>query len=354
MGETIVAPNVRGSEFIELSATTKKPVRGRLFRKQILHEGSFIHPNNPSKRVVVDRKFAEALVNNFNEGACDIVQVPIVDDKNHHSEDPTRNIGEVVGLSYEPGVGVFADIDARRHADDLGDTIIGASAMISMSYRNNLTGEVKSPVLLHVAGTNRPFITNLSGFQEVLSMSDTSTDGDDIVILSEDKGGTAMSKDELIAALRDYGVDVADLQRRAAAVDDFAALSNIIDTEDANLTLSEVAQATVELDEQRTELQNQVASITAQCEELQKERDTLRMSAAETEVDSLISEGRILPKSRDKMIELSVRDRDLFDSLVPDEPIISLSAGQTHTTYENGADEAAVDEEVDRLLNKVK
>lgn len=353
MGDVIV-PNVSNSSYIELANTGGRQVSGRLFRKQILHEGHFIHPANAAKKVTIDRKFAESLVENFNAGACDIVQVPIVDDKNRHSEDPTRNIGEVVGLSYEPGVGVFADIDVRKYADDLGKTILGGSAMISLAYQDKVTGEVKTPVLLHVAATNRPYLTNLEGFKEVLAMSDTETDQEEIFFLSElePSTGGAMSKDELIAALKEYGVDVPDLQRRAAAVDDIAALSNLIDPKDSTLTLSDLAQATVELDEKTVELTNQITAANEQVEAIRKERDELLLSAAEKEVDDLIADGRILPKAREKMIQLSVNDRETFDALVPDEAIVQLSENQTVTTFETpeGSDAEAV-AEIDRYAS---
>lgn len=343
--DTFVIPNVKSSEYLELAGGGTRKSTGRLFRKQILHEGSFIHPNNPSKKVVIDRKFAEDLIKNFKAGD-DIVQFPLVDDKNKHSEDPTRNLGEVVGLSYEPGRGVFADIDVRKHAEDVGKTIIGGSAMIAMSYRNNVTGEVKSPVLLHVAATNRPYVPNLEGFKEILAMSDTTND-EDLVFLSESQQiGGAMSKDELIAALGDYGIDVPDLQRRAAAVDNIAALSNLIDPKDSTITLSDLAQATIENDERNLELSNQLEAANTSVAELTEELKTLKLSAAEAEIDKLIGEGRIFPKAREKMIELSVTDRETFEALLPDEAIVQLSDGQTVTTFEDheGNDDKATAE----------
>lgn len=353
--QTIVTPNVKGDQFIELTASTKKKVTGKLFRKQILFEGSFVHPANRSKRVVVDRAFSEALVENFNNGACPIVQFPSVDDSNRHVENPERNLGEVVGLSYTPGVGVFADIDVRKHIEDIGKTFIGASAMISMAHQNNITGEVKSPVLLHVAATNRPYLPNLEGFQEIMAMSDTENKEDEIVILSdleENEGSEAiMSKDELIAALREYGVDVPDLQARAAAVDHIASLSNLIDPKDQTITLSDLAAATTELDEKNIALSEENTALTERIQVLEKERDELMLSNAAAEVDKLIEEGRLLPKARERMIALSVNDRETFDALVPDEAIVQLSDQQTVTTVEdtNTGQDEKVTAEVDRL-----
>lgn len=361
--ETWVVPNMRTDDYLELSSKnrTQRKVIGRLFRKQILHEGSFIHPNNPGKRVVIDKKFAEDLVRNFNEGN-DIVQFPVVDDSNRHSEDPLRNMGEVVGLSYKPGVGVFADIDVRKNAEEVGKTIIGGSAMIAMSHQNKITGESRSPVLLHVAATNRPFIPGLDAFQEIASLSDT-TENDEVVLLTEEKekeevslsdnentGGNAMSKDELIAALKEQGIDVADLQRRAAAVEDIAALSNVLG-EDSKLSLSELAEASLELDTKNNELTVQLSEAQEKLGVLEKERDELLLSKAEAEVDALIEEGRIFPKAREKMIELSMKDRETFDALVPDEPIVKLSDEQTVTTFTNAdGEEEKLSAEVERYV----
>lgn len=358
MFNTIVTPNVAESPFeevIELTSRKSASPKGRIFRKQILFEGSFIHPANPTKRVVVDKKFAQQLVDNFNAGACDIVQMPIVDGSNAHSEDPTRNIGEVVGLSYEPGKGVFADIDVRKHADDIGTTIIGASAMISMNYRNNRTGEYRSPVLLHVAATNRPFLTDLEGFKEIVSLSDI-VKRESVTLLSyaEKEGNDAMTKDELIAALRDeHGIDVPSLEARVAAVEDIAAFSNLLDTDNADLSLSDLAAATVELDEKNATLVDQLAAASAQVDTIRAERDALKLTHAEEEVDRLIEEGRIFPKARDKMIQLSVNDRELFDALVPDEAMVQLSDKQeTVTTFEDvTGDEEKLSAEVSRYLD---
>lgn len=375
--ETWVVPNMGSDSYLELSTKnqTKRKVLGRLFRKQILHEGSFIHPNNPAKKVVIDKEFAENLVKNFNEGT-DIVQFPIVDGDNKHSEDPTRNIGEVVGLSYKPGVGVFADIDVRKNADDVGTTIIGGSAMISTHYRDNVTGDYRSPVLLHIAATNRPFISGLEPFQELVSLSDT-TEKEVVLLSEEDNEGTitpiaadkitfsehnttggklAMSKDELIAALKEHGVDVMDLQRRVAAVEDIAAFSNIVDTKDSKLTLSDLAEATLELDEKNIALSEQVETLTKDKTDLEDKYNALLLTQAEAEVDTLIADGKIFPKARDKMIELSMKDRETFEALVPDEPIVKLSDSQTVTTFTDGEDAKNSEDiaEIERYLTSVQ
>ena len=155
-------------EFVELTRNTK----GKVFKKQILPFGTFAHPNTPGTRLTIDRGMAETLVKNFNDRVCDIVQVPIVDGENKHNEDPLRNIGEVVGLDIDED-GVNALIDARKPelAGELGRTLIGASAMMHMNYTDTRSGNKVGPTLLHVAVTNRPYITDLKDFEEVVAAS---------------------------------------------------------------------------------------------------------------------------------------------------------------------------------------
>jgi hypothetical protein len=116
-------------QFVGLARTKT----GRLFRKQILHFGKFSHPAAPGGTLNVDRMFADTLVKNFNSGVSDIVQIPLAGGKNEHTEDPERNLGEVIGLETDEA-GVHAVMDFRRSADAVGQTLLGASAMLNLDY----------------------------------------------------------------------------------------------------------------------------------------------------------------------------------------------------------------------------
>lgn len=321
---TVYAPAPR-TEFVELARTRK----GRLFRKQILHFGEFAHPTLPGEKLVINASVAEKLVQNFRNGVCDIVQVPIVADDNRHVEDPLRNLGEVVDLEQTDD-GVYAVIDARDHADKLGNTLIGASAMMHMNYTDTRSGAKVGPTLLHVAVTNRPYITNLKDYEEIIAASAEVT-GSAPVAFSAQEQETDMDLDELKSALLEHGIDVDALQARATAPtsDDLvAAMSNVLaeagviqpkDAEDAEITVQDVAEAVIELSQEKV-------TLSAQITELLEEREALRLSALEDEVDDLISEGRILPKQRDAMIKLANEDRETFDALLPEDSIVALSA----------------------------
>lgn len=317
-------------DYVELARSKT----GRVFRKRILKmDSDFVHPTNPLKKVHVDQQFAASLKRNFDSGMCDTVQFPIVGDDNQHVEDPFRNLGEVIGLTYDAN-GVYADIDVRKNGDDVGTIILGASALMSLDYEDTQTGKRVGPTLLHVAGTNRPYITNLGAFEEIVAASGKSladTSGDKPVVLipantTEDK----MELSEALAFLKDeHGIDVEALQAAKApdTTELITALSNVLKDagvqpqkkDDDEVVLGDVASAVIELAEEKVALSGKVAVLEAQAE-------TDSQAKAEREVDDLVAAGRVLPKQRDAMVKLSRSDRETFDALVPADSIVALSA----------------------------
>lgn len=337
-----------GEGFVELARSRK----GRLFKKQILRmNDSFTHPANPDKRIHVDKGFAETLRQNFKAGLCDIVQVPLVNDANQHVEDPTRNIGEVVDLTYDDK-GVYAVLDARKHADDLGNTLLGASALMHMNYADTRTGEKHGPALLHVAITNRPYITNLTDFEEIVAASAADTSGEaPVVMIPATETEENMDLDQMLAALKDeHGIDVLALQERANAGSSelVTALSNVLNDatgkkppQGGELTIKDVADAVIELAEERVALSSQLSDLVAKNEELE-------LREATSEVEGLIQKGRILPKQRDTMIALARTDRETFDALLPDDAIVALSE-QGVSTHDAPDVSKSMQENIDRL-----
>lgn len=347
--------------------------QGRLFKKQILHMGPFKHPKKPGQEIVINEDFAKSLVTNFSNGVCDIVQVPVVDDNNAHVEDPFRNIGQVVDVDYDEK-GIYAYIDAREHAEKLGKTFIGASAMISQDYTDTKTGNRVGPTLLHCAVTNRPYITNLAGFDEVIANSAADTQEDETVLLTEavdetPEEKTPMNLEELLAELKDkHGVDVSALQATVSEKDTkIAELSAEVTAKDAkvvelsaqveekdakvvelsatlgedgDLTLSQVAEAVVQLSNEKKGLESKIDEQAVALSAIQTERDEANKKIAENEIDGLIKKGRILPKQREAMLKLSMEDRETFDSILPEDAIVALSEDGVTTFEDTNSDEA--------------
>jgi hypothetical protein len=306
-----------------------RQVQGTLYEKHILNKGLLLHPVTGAK-INVDDAFVASLKSNFAAGVCPIVQVPLANDKNEHVEAPGANIGEVVGIS-ERGGKVYSLIDARDKdaAGKLGKTMLGASAFLHMNYTDTRNGKKVGPTLLHVAVTNRPYVTDLDDYQEVLAATADNT-GEVVVLTAPKEPAVPKTKDELIAELRDsHGIDVEALQATAAVPPapqgpDTAALSAAIvdalkssgavqltDPGDGQLSQADLVGAVVEL---AATTKTQAGNIA----QLQRE-------AAEREVDGYIGEGRVLPKQRDAFVEMALTNRDTMTVLLPDEPVVKLA-----------------------------
>lgn len=340
------------SGYTELSRTRS----GRAFRKQILKFGQYAHPNIPGAKLTVDSDMADRLIDNFNADVCDIVQVPVVDGKNEHVEDPFRNLGEVIDLQ-KTAEGIDAIVDARRpeYADQLGKTLIGASAMMHMNYTDTRTGEKVGPTLLHVAVTNRPYMTNLEGFEEIIAASaDTLGDEEPVLLSAAETEETIMPElEDMLQTLKnEHGIDVAALQAQAGqnGQELVAAFSNVLKDAGANLpdpeegsdiTVRDVAEAVVEVSEGSVALSNRVKELEGELEAAENEK-------LEKEIDRLSKDGFIPPAKKESMLELARTNRELFDSILPDQPILKLSESG-YTVHEETRDED-MEKDIDRLV----
>lgn len=350
---------------------------GRLFKKQILKFGNFAHPNLPGEQLVITPEVGQHLIDNFRRKVCDIVQFPIVGDDNAHTEDPLRNAGEIVDLSTDD-VGVWATIDVRddKVAPRVGTTILGASAMLHMDYTDTRTGQKVGPTLLHVAATNRPYITDLANFEEMVSMS---ADGEANEVLALTEVGTQMmTLDEIKTALLDHGIDLDALMAQAGEQaptegatppnalpaagpprETIAAMSNVLEAAGVALSNSDspegpsvrdIGEGIISLAAANEDLTVRLSATETERDEAVTERDGLKAERTESEIDGLIKEARILPFQRESMIALANNDRATFDAIVPKTALVSLSEeGVTsHSEPESVADR---NEEVDRYVH---
>lgn len=336
----VVAP-CRDGEFVSLGATRQ----GTLFKKHILSKGTLLYPDAPGGKVEVDDEFFDKLVANFSAGYCPIVQVPLAGPKNEHSEDPERNLGRVVDLVLE-GDKLFALIDARKHAEDFGKTLLGASAMMSLNYVDTATQKKVGPTLLHVAVTNRPYVTDLDDYEMVAaSVSEYLIDG--LVVLTQDdpdgSEGLKMTKEELIALLKsEHGVDVEALQVAAGASETLsAALSKLNDAGVISLTAGDTLT--------QADVVTAVAQLATKNVELSETVEGLVVDKHTAEVDALVRGGFIEPARRDAMLELRLSNADLFGKLVPENPIVSLTGDGVGVTPPDPDPQLDIDKEIERL-----
>lgn len=338
MEQNIIVASPPG-DYVALATT--KGYTGKHYRKHILNLGELIHP--VTKEVLkLDDKFYSQLEQNFQRGVCDTVAVPLANDENKHIEGPLANAGEVMGISRE-GSKVYVDLDVRDPKVQTAlenRTILGASAFMHLDYTDTRTGKKVGPTLLHSCMTNRPYVTGLDPYEQIVGA--TSDSEGDVVVLSQK--GPEMTKDELIAALKDeHGIDVTALETAAAAATDQAGLTAALTAalapaggDSGAVALSDVVQAVAAVAERNVQLTATV--------------DELKLARAEDEVDGYISTGRIMPKQRGAMVTLSLENRTMFDELLPAEPIVKMSAQEgANDPDPAGKSDADIDAEVARL-----
>lgn len=345
MTEFAIVPGPE-SEFLELSTTGDK----RRFKKHILSEGELLYPGVRGGKITVDQKFLNTVKRNFDNNVCSIVQVPLAGDKNEHTEAPERNIGRVVDLTIEDGK-LYAVSDIYKHADDVGKTLLGASAMLSLDYRDTRTGKNAGPTLLHMAVTNRPYVVGLDDFQEVIAASGDSID-EAVILTAQTKEESPMTVDEILNTLKeDHGIDVPELQKTAAeAVELSNQISEIVAGVNDVVTLSNAETAGAE------DILTAVRGLADENVALSNKIDEMYQAAqkkdAEARVESLIAEGRILDHARDAQVRLCMENVELFEALLPEKPVVNLSGEeQGQDTVDDAAQEAAVVAEIERLAS---
>jgi hypothetical protein len=356
--------------------------QGTLYRKHILNRGELHHPLTGTK-ITIDDAFVTHLQTNFANNVCDIVQVPLANDQNEHVENPAANVGEVLGIEDDKKTGkIYALVDARKHADDFGKTILGASAFLHLNYKDSKTNKRVGPTLLHVAATNRPYVTGLDPYEPVVAASAEYLGEPALMQMSggnDRESAMPRSLEEVLTELRtDHEIDVnalrtqltdvekakADEAARAeaaivtakAAEDKLAATttkltqalagseegtkltgSGDVSSEDVVNAVAELAQRNVALSAAQEASVDRIAA--------------LEKRNVEAEIDGLIKEGRILPAKREVFLTMALTSREIFDQVVPDEPIVALNAerGVAPRADEHGKREFDVEAELARL-----
>lgn len=368
-----------GDGFMELARTKT----GRLFRKHLLNMGNLLHPTT-GKPLTIDEKFATTLKKNFNDGVCDIVQVPLANARNEHTEDPERNIGEVVDIEVKDKK-IYAILDIRedKHADKLGKTYLGASAMMHLDYTDTKTGKKVGPTLLHSCVTNRPYVTGLDSYEEIVAATADSSERA-VLLLSEDTvvvdnpekatesapeanpekvketekmGDNAQTEtpakpslEELLTILKEqHNIDVSALQAKATEGTQAAELSaTLVDalTKAGVVKLSNTDEQAVSTDtvvKAVSELADNNVALTTRVNKLERQD-------AEHAVDSLVSEGRVLPAQKGAYVELKLTNPSMFEALIPAQPIVKLSEEKGVTPPDDAAQRKNIDQDIARYV----
>jgi hypothetical protein len=346
----------------ETEVELSRKVQGKVYRKHILNRGVLLHPVTGTK-IDINDEFIDRMKRNFTNNVCDIVQVPLANDQNAHVENPAANLGEVVGIEDNRATGkVYALVDARKHVNDFGKTLLGASAFFHLNYKDSKSGQRVGPTLLHVAVTNRPYVTGLDPYEAVVAASAEDLGEPVLVQMSGDSQEVSVPRplaDVLAELNTDHQIDVDALRTQLStaetAVTDAVTASEVAEKKAADLevklsavdtTLADRVAAALAGSEEGaklsksegvsdedvvkavTELANRNVALSAAQTASDGRIAALETKNAEIEVDRLISEGRILPAKREVHLTMCLTNREMFDQIVPDEPIVKMSVEQ--------------------------
>lgn len=331
--QLIIAPS-KSHDYVALARTKT----GKLFRKHILTKGPLRHPKT-GEVIQIDDDFLAKLTSNFEAGICDIVQFPLAGPDNEHTEAPDRNAGETIGLEVE-GDKLYAVIDVRDEATAAGLTakrILGASAFLHRNYTDPKTGKQVGPTLLHVAATNRPYVTGLDDYEEIVAAS-ADGQGEVAVLEQVDNAGEEDMDPETFAKLSEaeqaawlkanVGIDLEEIKAAAKGANpgtpDMTALTAAVKDALTKAGLADVLKLSADGNAEPTDVAKVVTKLAEDTVALSATVTDLRTKAAESEVDALVLKGRILPKQRDDMVALSMENHEMFERLVPDEAVVPV------------------------------
>jgi hypothetical protein len=224
-----------------------------------------------------------------------------------------------------------------------------------MDYKDTRTNKRVGPTLLHTAITNRPYVTELDGFEEIIAASAPGADNIQTVVLTSATPiqEEAMTYAEWVAQGKaEFQTDVEALKLSAAQS---VQLSNAVRD---NLTEHGLIQLSAGEDASPADAIAAVKGAGEKIVELSGTIDTMRTEAlrlsADSEVQELVDAGRVLPKDKESYVELKLSNPDLFDKIVPEKPLVELSREAGVEGDDDASKKKTVDDELTRLSKVAK
>lgn len=344
---------------------------GHHYRVQALPFGTWVHPGDTDRRLIVDRTVVGSIVKNFNDRVLDTVPVPWT-----HTDDPKENTGNVVAaMETADGLDLVLDTPLATEKIDQG-LVGGVSLSIDFNYMDKKSGKDLGPTMLHAALVSNPYIKGMRKFTKLDAgeldalgikrdqMRIAAGDKSEPLFLAEkpDIGATmpTVLKDLLDALKAEHNIDVAKLQETDKAhvgmmtqLRDIGKLFGLtVEKPEQVGALSEKAktasEAVVELAEIRAAViaKVQLADgqklkdvIAKQVTETVALTDRIVLIEAERDVDVLLADKKILPAQRDHFIELRKSNKSLYDKMTAGlkaNAAVDLSERGTDTSTETG------------------
>lgn len=339
----------------------------KLYRKNILKFGKWVHPDNKDIEFEITPDIAQEIANNFNAGVPHEAPVVLT-----HTDDPKAKVGGIkTFIPTDKGLDCIMSVD-----DDIMNTNIaskekapGVSCWLDLNYKDKQNNEDVGAVVKHVALVNHPYIEGLSSF-EAVSLSEGDAEEDKFVplVLSDEKKSEKkklserltmpISKEDALKVLKDeHKIDVTKLSEDLKALNakvesgelvtksDVASLSEELlkkiaevlelgeksKPQDAVQALFDRYHESINSDNKKNKTDDKAAKALAKKETELNEKITglqtqLTDMDGEKRVGLLLSENKILPTEKDVFMTAFKENKDLFDKMVKsrDKSLIEL------------------------------
>lgn len=272
---------------------------GKRFKKEVLYEGTFIHPNTGNKHEF-DRGTLEGIARQSNTLTAAGVKIPFPDGHVWAAKENMGNWAEFhtapsKSKGAKPGAtGLWAWVNVPIEADavKIGKTIDSVSVMLSKEVKLVDGTIVDGPVCTHVCATDYPVIPGQSNFEAAFSKVQGADTG--LLFLSGDQ--TMELKKILMAALGLKG-DQTDEQIAAA-------LRLAIETRDQKVT--ELTRKNESLLEDVNVALGRSNSVQKTDREIKLERELFlsRGEKVNAQIEAAIKEGRTTKAEADVFTKL--------------------------------------------------
>lgn len=375
---------------------------GNVFEKQILRRGRFRHPhpklrNDKKYDFDVNDKYMDQLIKNFDDGVVETVNYLAT-----HDESSDR-WGTILGLTKKSD-GVWARIEVTdekalkniRTKDSRGVTLARGVSAGLVDHFEGSQGNVRGPVLRHVAAATIPWIQGMADWSEPDVAASNKLFSNETVPMFFEGEPTVDEIEGALKLLADkQGISVEDLKTKldledktgdddetasalVASLEKFLenfSNGNDDDDDDPNKgdTTDSFGKDEIEamLDSKLAEAVKPLADIAKTMAEnvdtVTKEQSNLidsnRKTFAEGKVKELVDAGRILPAEREAYVELYMSNNDLYDKMTKDLPVRVdfdevgnldyQTAWQTNGYNKNLSDEE-VESEIERYMKNAE
>lgn len=278
------------------------------FSKMLAAFGEFVDPRGGKKPMILDEKWAQGIVDNFNNGP--IKRVPMVMGHPQSSAElaeKTRGWLKNLEVRKDGLYGIF-DIRKKDTAEDIENGLLEqTSVAFDDNYQDKSTGKWYQNVLKHVGLVNDPYIKGMNAMEPV-EMSGSAAAA---VLFSDAPNNNNNQEEEVsmgkIKNDREFPVEVTyteNEEEKKVTVEPGAEIE--VPEDQVEAVTKQIADAVApQAEEEGEELSEKEKQLAEREAAAAKKEAELAEKEANAEYARLLSEGKIVPAQKDAFIALS-------------------------------------------------